>query len=142
MRCRWSSWWTELCCVCACGKDCSIIPVISWSSMCIDISLTSSIIHTLWIPYEARTWETHMHLYTAAYILQCSKTTTKDTEQYFFWWTKSLMEQVPHFKPDSLCAAEKKELDKSKTKHQHYLKSRFEHTQTHLNRVGRWEPLI
>lgn len=142
MRCRWSSWWTELCCVCACGKDCSIIPVISWSSMCIDISITSSIIHTLWIPYEAWTWETHMHLYTAAYILQCSKTTTKDTEQYFF-----LVNKVPHGTSPSfqtwfsLCSW-KKELDKSKTKHQHYLKSRFEHTQTHLNRVGRWEPLI
>ncbi len=80
------AWWTELWCVCACG-------IIS----CYQLILNVYRHFTLSIHYS-HTLNSIWVLDMETHILLCSKTTTEDTAQYFF---------VPHFKPDSLCAAEK-----------------------------------
>lgn len=142
MRCRWSSWWTKLCCVCACGKDCSII-----SCYQLILNVYRHFNHFIYNSHTLNSiWGQDMGD-THAPIHRSLHTTVLKIHNKGYGTVLFLVNKVPHGTSPSfqtwlsLCSW-KKELDKSKTKHQHYLKSRFEHTQTHLNRVGRWEPLI
>lgn len=103
LRWRWSSWWRENCCFCACGKDCGII-----SCYQLILGVYRHFTHSIYYSHALNPiWgldmeDRHAHKHTkAAYILLCSLTTTEDTVRFFFRYYFF----HEHFKWDSLCAA-------------------------------------
>lgn len=116
-RWRWSSWWRENCCFCACGKDCGII-----SCYQLFLSVYRHFTHSIYYSHALNPiWgldmvDRHAHKHTkVAYILLCSHTTTEDTVRhflryFFFSWAFQMR--------FSLCSWNQ-ELEKSSTKQLH-----------------------